>query len=1216
MKKNLKEITAKIVICLLVLGSILSTGIVSFARPDMEATVSETVADDMDGSSERQFDAQPADETMEAAPNQEHPAVNEPEDEQNEQADTAVEVIGIATLEDLCKIGNDEGYPLDGIYEVSEDIAGTGEAFRPIGSAQAPFTGVLRGGGHAISGLRISGDDAGLFAGLGGRVENLALVDITVQGGKQAGVLAGKVTGTAVIENVYLSGSVTGGKSGGMAGTIESAAAISAVQVAARVSGADETTGAVAGKCSVPADVFLAVVWSDVCGTESPFGNTSPQQEGPFTVVTEPLALNLIPREQQEVKAPGTAAGLSFVRWENMSGAFALSSEDASATTVTAGNAAQDASLAFVYANASGREIRFEIPVNVRAAETAPPFGSGKETFDLLPVFPVQLTVPEAVDSVFPTVLSLGAGASPSAADTTPPDATLILSHFYHRSLRNEVEYTPDYKEFTYFWDTNSGGTLLEDGILYRYTKLLAPDEINFDMVSPVGAAICFSVVMSDGESGLATKDFDGTVSPYFDYYLSETPLTEEQLKRVPWLPIKQYDTAYGYNAIQGHWIIYVRVMDKAGNAAYISSNGYTQDNDGPVMTDVSYTAENETADGWARSRTVSFRLEDPVLGDGTPGCGLDENKTVIQNTTASSSSGANISGYGFEVVNDGGGAFHVKADILPMISAFSVTAHDKAVNPDFEEKFRGPNVRQNKGIVLDKIDSEAPKAENLTQAPAEWSRTKTISVNVRDIAMEMDWDLGIDDGGNVYTFPVPAEDGEIDGSGIAEVFLSEDQNAQPDDPNNIALASAMLNAGGARAVSATVDHNGTYYMITTDNVGNRAEYPITVTTIDTTLPVVMEVTHTPPTTADGYLSETDFTLHVTGISDEKEPGTAGTVEELWYGTENDAAKAAKVDSYVAGGGTCSIPVTPPDGAVTYYVWAKDAFGNFSEPTSTTIYKDTQPPVMGQPYTDPAGWTNKAEVTLCVPDVIDAESGVQTVLFADHPIVDATDGTEMTLSGNTAMATIAPATDGVYTYYFRAVDRAGNIGVEKQVMAYIDRSAPTGSIREGKNVWQSFLAVITFGQQHKESTTFTIEAQETKPEGIDQVSGVATIDYYVRETDPRADTLTETLDQFMEASKDWEWVSYTPFSDVAIPFDTNAKRVIYARIADKAGNITYINSEGLAFGGVQQSATDRAGIPKTGDQTVPVWIYLSVILAAVIVIVAVVIIMRKKKERS
>lgn len=1161
---------AKVIICLIILGIILSIGMVSFAGPEQLAAdkpePAVSVAPTVGNGRQASVSSEPVN-TMEMEA-QSTAAGNEPEAVQDNQPDTAVQPIAIASAEDLSRIGYDSAYPLDGIYELSGNIAGNGAAFRPIGSAQEPFTGELRGNGHCISGLTIAGDTAGLFSVLAGRVENLSVTDANVHGATQAGVLAGRITDDAVIENVYLSGSViSDGAAGGIAGMIENATKISSVQVAATVAGLDGAEGAVAGICRVPAEAFHAVIWSDFYGAPAPFGQTSPQQEGPITIMTEPLQVDLQAGRRQEIKAPASAPGILFLRWENKSSAVTLSTEDTPKTIVTATGVAEKESITAIYMNASEQKLRFTVPVSIHSGE-AEPF-TKNETIDLSSFFPAQLTVAPPVDEIFPTVLNANAMIPLDTADTTPPDVTLILSHLHHTGLRYVEVFDPRYKQYSYFWDTDTGGTLLEDGIVYRYSSLLKPEEIDYGVISPDSAMPCFSVLMSDGESGLKTKDFDGVQSAYFDYYLSKTPLSEEQLKTVSWFPsVKQYDSAYGFNGNSGHWIIYVRVMDKGGNVAYVSTNGYTQDNEGPEVSDVTYTAENETADGWAKSRTVSFRLEDPGLEDGTPGFGLDETKIFIHNTTPSSSIAANISTYGLEIVKDTDSVFHVTSDILPVNTEFSISARDLAVNTDFTDSFTGPNIKQNKGFVIDKIDSEAPRAENVSQSPAAdvWSREKLISADVRDIAMEMDWDAAIDDDGNFYSYPVPAEDGETGGSGIDEVFLSEDKNAGPNDQGNIPVSSALfLDTDGAHAISTTVNHNGTYYLIMTDKVGNRAEVPIVVTTIDTKLPVVMDVTHTPATTENGYLSETDFTLHATGIADEKKTGAPGTVEELWYGTQNDVSKAARYSAYTENEDSCSIPVTPPNGATTYYIWARDAFGNYSEPASTTIYKDTASPSIGQPYAQPAGWTNKAEITLCVPDVQDAASGVEAVLYAEHPITGFTDGERMNLADGVATATVFPAADGAYTYYFRAVDKAGNISEEKQAMAYIDRGAPTGSIREGKNVWQSFLDTITFGQYHRHETTFTIEAQETKEDDPGKTSGIAAIEYYIRETDPKADTLSETLDQFKETSKEWQWTSYTPFSDVAIPVDPNARRVIYARIADRAGNTTYLSSEGQVF---------------------------------------------------
>ena len=76
--------------------------------------------------------------------------------------------IEIASIEDLQKIGNDEAYPLDGDYVLTQDIDASetvdwngGEGFEPIGSEDTPFTGVFDGRGHVIDGLAMRREGRG-----------------------------------------------------------------------------------------------------------------------------------------------------------------------------------------------------------------------------------------------------------------------------------------------------------------------------------------------------------------------------------------------------------------------------------------------------------------------------------------------------------------------------------------------------------------------------------------------------------------------------------------------------------------------------------------------------------------------------------------------------------------------------------------------------------------------------------------------------------------------------------------------------------------------------------------------------------------------------------------------------------------------------------------------------------------------------------------------
>ena len=108
----------------------------------------------------------------------------------------------------------------------------------------------------------------------------------------------------------------------------------------------------------------------------------------------------------------------------------------------------------------------------------------------------------------------------------------------------------------------------------------------------------------------------------------------------------------------------------------------------------------------------------------------------------------------------------------------------------------------------------------------------------------------------------------------------------------------------------------------------------------------------------------------------------------------------------------------------------------------------------------------------------------------------------------------------------------------------MDTAAPAGEISIGTDKWASFLNTITFG-------FFFKETKEVKITADDDLSGVGKIEYYIANA---------ALSQAQaEAVSDWK--TY----DSAFNLNPENKYVVYARITDKAGNITYLSSDGLVF---------------------------------------------------
>jgi len=133
---------------------------------------------------------------------------------------TSYGVIQISTIEDLQNIGNDASYPLDGEYELTQDIDASdtinwdsGAGFVPIGTEANPFVGKFDGNGYKIRRLYInrSGqDNVGLFGyiGTGGEVLNLGIEEGWIKGRYRTGILAGYSNG--IIRNCYTTGGVSG----------------------------------------------------------------------------------------------------------------------------------------------------------------------------------------------------------------------------------------------------------------------------------------------------------------------------------------------------------------------------------------------------------------------------------------------------------------------------------------------------------------------------------------------------------------------------------------------------------------------------------------------------------------------------------------------------------------------------------------------------------------------------------------------------------------------------------------------------------------------------------------------------------------------------------------------------------------------------------------------------------------------------------------------
>ena len=108
----------------------------------------------------------------------------------------------------------------------------------------------------------------------------------------------------------------------------------------------------------------------------------------------------------------------------------------------------------------------------------------------------------------------------------------------------------------------------------------------------------------------------------------------------------------------------------------------------------------------------------------------------------------------------------------------------------------------------------------------------------------------------------------------------------------------------------------------------------------------------------------------------------------------------------------------------------------------------------------------------------------------------------------------------------------------------IDRTQPTGEIRvDERTAWQSFLSRITFDLFYREEQTVVITS-------ADETSGVAATEYLLSAEDLDIPAL--------------EQETFLPY-EKALALAPGGEYVVYARITDRAGNVTYLRSDGMVL---------------------------------------------------
>lgn len=168
------------------------------------------------------------------------------------------------------------------------DLGGPSQMFAGIGSHARPFTGSFNGGNKSISGLAMTGSDAGMFLEIGGtaNLKDFQIVAPQIHATNRAGALVVEATGGTKVQNVsVVGGSVTVPTALHVGGLIASADAMeifnSSSSATVSVTAASQNASGVGGLVGL-AKTNTKIVSSYATGAVSYLQSTAPNLNASF----------------------------------------------------------------------------------------------------------------------------------------------------------------------------------------------------------------------------------------------------------------------------------------------------------------------------------------------------------------------------------------------------------------------------------------------------------------------------------------------------------------------------------------------------------------------------------------------------------------------------------------------------------------------------------------------------------------------------------------------------------------------------------------------------------------------------------------------------------------------------------------------------------------------------------------------------------------------
>uniref|UniRef100_UPI00405752A6 hypothetical protein n=1 Tax=Agathobacter sp. TaxID=2021311 RepID=UPI00405752A6 len=437
-------------------------------------------------------------------------------------------------------------------------------------------------------------------------------------------------------------------------------------------------------------------------------------------------------------------------------------------------------------------------------------------------------------------------------------------------------------------------------------------------------------------------------------------------------------------------------------------------------------------------------------------------------------------------------------------------------------------------------MDTTAPIVHSVLATPAEWTdKAVTITANVSD---------------------------EENGSQIAKVFCYRADKEK-------ATASEMtVNADGTyESMIDEQSYSGEYVVYCEDNAGNPSEEKKVGVMMDSEMPAIVvqgakNVENIQEITDVAYLQDNEVILNITA-------GISGVKEVKAGYSETPIKDISNISSW-------NIIEPTEEGVYSYTVNANGTYcfsvtNHAGVEVRTELYTyaniDTTKPELsviattGKDNTVISSDTwNREEFVITLSN--NAENlGTTTFWYRiSEKDKDGADWTPITVS-QAGTYEIPITEDGITNYEFKATSAAG---LDSETIGFIakkDSVKPAGSIKISDNEWRAFLNTITFG-------LFFHETQEAviTPD-TDVTSGVIKMEYHISDK-----ALTEA--ELGASETDWrEWTEKEKEAKkISVPLNPNEKYVVYARITDEAGWVTYLSTDGVIADSVSPITEGKA----------------------------------------